>query len=96
MSSRNAYLDPAERERAQALHRALALAAERARSEPLEAALAAARDELSHAGIDPEYLEARDPDDLSPVSSLNGKPVLVAVAAQVGGARLIDNVLIQP
>ena len=96
MSSRNAYLDPAERERAQALHRALALAAERARSEPLEAALAAARDELSHAGIDPEYLEARDPHDLSPVSSLNGKPVLVAVAAQVGGARLIDNVLIQP
>jgi pantoate--beta-alanine ligase len=96
MSSRNAYLDEAERTRAQALHRALALAAERAREEPLEAALAAAREELSAAGVDPEYLEARDPNDLSPVSSLDGKPVLVAVAAQVGGARLIDNVLIQP
>ncbi len=28
--------------------------------------------------------------------ALEGRPVLVAVAAQVGAARLIDNVLIQP
>jgi pantoate--beta-alanine ligase len=96
MSSRNAYLDGAERDQARALHRALRLAADRAREEPLERALAAARSELTEAGIDPEYLEARDPDDLTPVRALNGKPVLVAVAAQVGDARLIDNVLIQP
>ena len=96
MSSRNAYLDARDRARAQALHRALMLAAERARREPLEAALAAARSELSAAGIEPEYLEARDPDDLSPVSALDGKPVLVAVAAQIGDARLIDNILIHP
>jgi pantoate--beta-alanine ligase len=96
MSSRNAYLDSAQRDQAQALHRALRLAADRAREEPLERALAAARSELTEAGIDPEYLEARDPDDLTPVRALNGKPVLVAVAAQIGDARLIDNVLIQP
>jgi pantoate--beta-alanine ligase len=96
MSSRNAYLDARDRARAQALHRALMLAAERAGGEPLEAALAAARSELSAAGIEPEYLEARDPDDLSPVSALDGKPVLVAVAAQIGDARLIDNILIHP
>jgi pantothenate synthetase len=29
------------------------------------------------------------------VAELNGRPVLIAVAARVGGARLIDNVLIQ-
>jgi pantoate--beta-alanine ligase len=96
LSSRNAYLDAAERERAAALSRALATAARLAREGSLEAAIEAARAELAAAGIEPEYLEARDPDDLTPVASMNGRPVLVAVAATVGGARLIDNVLIQP
>jgi pantoate--beta-alanine ligase len=54
------------------------------------------RRELREAGIEPEYLEARDAEDLTPVAELNGRPVLVAVAAQIGGARLIDNVLIEP
>ncbi len=96
MSSRNAYLDGGERVRAAALSRALRAAATRAREESLEAGLAAARAELERAGIEPEYLEARDPDDLRPVEGLNGSPVLIAVAAEVGGARLIDNVLVDP
>ena len=50
--------------------------------------------ELEAAGIEPEYLEARDAETLAPVEELNGRPVLVAVAARVGGARLIDNVVI--
>jgi pantoate--beta-alanine ligase len=96
MSSRNAYLKDEERQRAAALHRALRAAEETAREESLEAGLAAARAELEEAGVEPEYLEARDPEDLTPVARLNGGPVLIAVAARVGGARLIDNVLIQP
>ena len=96
MSSRNAYLGAADRERALALSRALRAAEERAREESLAAAIEAGRAELAAAGIEPEYLEARDPDDLTPVAELNGGPVLLAVAARVGGARLIDNVLIQP
>ena len=96
LSSRNAYLDAAERERALALPRALRLAAERARDGSLEEALAAARAELAAAGIEPEYLEARDAEDLRPVAALNGRPVLVAAAARIGTARLIDNVLIDP
>jgi pantoate--beta-alanine ligase len=96
MSSRNAYLDSGERVRAAALSRALRTADARAREESLPAAIAAARAELEAEGIEPEYLEARDPEDLSPVAELNGRPVLLAVAARVGGARLIDNVLIQP
>jgi len=96
LSSRNAYLDAAERERALALPRALRIAAERARDGSLEDGLAAARAELAAAGIEPEYLEARNAADLSPVASLNGRPVLVAAAARVGAARLIDNVLIDP
>jgi pantoate--beta-alanine ligase len=96
MSSRNAYLEPPDRERAAALSRALRAVEAGARAGSLQGGIAAAREELAAAGIEPEYLEARDPDDLSPVAELNGRPVLVAVAAQVGGARLIDNVLIDP
>jgi len=57
-------------------------------------ALDAARAELRAAGIEPEYLEARDAASLELAESFNGRPVLVAVAARVGGARLIDNVVI--
>jgi pantoate--beta-alanine ligase len=96
MSSRNAYLDEADRERAPALSRALILAAERAQSESLAAGLAAARAELAAAAIEPEYLEARDAESLETVTEPNGRPILIAVAARVGGARLIDNVLIRP
>ncbi len=96
MSSRNAYLEPSERLRATALSRALAAAEASAPAEGLPAALEAARAELDGAGIEPEYLEARDAEDLSPVTELGNRPVLIAVAARVGGARLIDNVLIEP
>lgn len=97
MSSRNAYLEAADRERAVALSRALAAARERARpGAPSDDALAAARAVLGEAGIDPEYLEARRADDLATVGTFNGDPVLIAVAAQVGAARLIDNILIEP
>jgi len=96
MSSRNAYLDPRDRERATALSRALRAAEAAAASEGIAAGLEAARAELRAAGIEPEYLEARDAENLHPVAESNGRSVLIAVAAQVGGARLIDNVLIQP
>jgi pantoate--beta-alanine ligase len=96
MSSRNAYLSAADRERATALSRALAAAERGARAGSLASGLAAARRELTEAGIEPEYLEARDAETLEPVEQLADRPVLVAVAAQVGAARLIDNALIQP
>ncbi|MFL5873803.1 MAG: pantoate--beta-alanine ligase [Solirubrobacterales bacterium] len=96
MSSRNAYLEPADRERATALNRALDAAERGALAGSLAAGLDAARAELAAAAIEPEYLEARDAETLEPVAELGSRPVLVAVAARVGAARLIDNVLIQP
>jgi pantoate--beta-alanine ligase len=96
MSSRNAYLNPEERRRAAALIRALRAAesvAESGETRP-QVALDAARAELERAGIEPEYLEAREADGLAPAESLNGRPVLVAIAARVGRARLIDNLVI--
>jgi pantoate--beta-alanine ligase len=96
LSSRNAYLDPSERERAASLSRALRAAESVAASgeRSTAAALDAARAELATAGIEPEYLEARDAERLERAESFNGRPILVAVAARVGKARLIDNVLI--
>ena len=94
LSSRNAYLSEADRERATALSRALRTVERVAREESLAAAIAAGRQELEAAGIEPEYLEARDPESLEPAAELSGRPVLVALAARVGGTRLIDNVLL--
>lgn len=96
LSSRNAYLGGDERLRAAALYRALATI-ERAVANgttDAQAALAAGLAELESAGIEPEYIEARDAENLSEAQSFNGRPVLVAVAAHVGRARLIDNVVI--
>ena len=92
LSSRNAYLEPAERERATALSRALTAAqrAVTAGDTGAAAVIAAARSELDAAGVEPEYLELRSTTDLSPVERVNGS-TLLAVAAQVGRARLIDN-----
>jgi pantoate--beta-alanine ligase len=95
LSSRNRYLTEEDREHASALRRALdAAEAAAAAGQPLDAALDAARAELRDAGIEPEYLEARDAENLAPATGLNGQPVLVALAARVGHARLIDNTLI--
>jgi pantoate--beta-alanine ligase len=97
MSSRNAYLSPEERSRATALARGLEAAREVAESgeKRVEVALQAARAELERAQIEPEYLEARDAELLAPAARFDGRPVLVAVAARVGRARLIDNVVIE-
>jgi pantoate--beta-alanine ligase len=95
MSSRNGYLNTEELERAAAINRALSAADDAARSgerDP-ERVLATARAVLDSAGIEPEYLELRSAEDLSPVERVNGS-TLLAVAARVGRARLIDNVIL--
>jgi pantoate--beta-alanine ligase len=96
LSSRNAYLSPADRTRALALGRALEAAEARVAAGELEAAavVAAARAELDAAGVDPEYLELRSADDLSPATRVNGA-ALLCVAARVGPARLIDNTVLR-
>jgi pantoate--beta-alanine ligase len=53
----------------------------------------AARAAMEPYGVEPEYLALVDPQDLRPLEAIDGD-VLVAVAARVGTARLIDNTLI--
>lgn len=95
LSSRNVYLTPEERVRATALPRALEAAAQAAREGVRDASaiIATARRELERAGVAAEYLELRSAEDLRPLAEVNG-PALLAVAARIGRARLIDNTII--
>lgn len=97
MSSRNVYLDPAARVQATALQRALAAADAAAKAGERDAAVlvAAAAAVLADAGIEPEYLELRATDDLRLLDRVEEEGLL-AVAARVGGARLIDNCVLRP
>jgi pantoate--beta-alanine ligase len=96
LSSRNAYLNAEERERALAISRALRAAERAVEGGQLDAAavITAARHELDEAGIEPEYLELRSATDLTPAERVNGA-TLLAVAARVGRARLIDNTMLK-
>ena len=95
LSSRNVYLSAPERERATALSRSLRAAdgAVASGERDPHRVLAVARAVLDEAGIEPEYLELRSLEDLSPVERVNGS-TLLAVAARVGRARLIDNAIL--
>jgi pantoate--beta-alanine ligase len=94
MSSRNSRLDPAERQRAVALSRALraAEAAVEAGERDAKRVLAAARAAMDD--VTPDYLAVVDPDSFEPVPTVNGR-VVVAVAARIGATRLIDNTIVQ-
>ncbi len=96
-SSRNALLSPAGRERAPALPAALSAAEQLAAAgeRATERLLAAAHCELDRFGVDPDYLELVDPETLEPLAWLD-RPALLAVAAHVGEARLIDNATLAP
>jgi pantoate--beta-alanine ligase len=95
MSSRNAYLAPADRERAVALRRALDAAeqAVAAGERDAGAVATAAQQAMEPFGVAPEYLALVSADTLHPVDRIDGE-ILVALAARVGPARLIDNTLI--
>jgi len=95
VSSRNAYLSPAERSTALSLFRALTAGRQAAGAGP-DAVLAAAQLVLDEAaGADPplalDYLALADPDTFTPVKPGFAGDALLLVAARVGATRLIDN-----
>ncbi|MFZ0113869.1 MAG: pantoate--beta-alanine ligase [Xanthobacteraceae bacterium] len=92
MSSRNAYLTPAERAVAPVLHRTLQDCARRiSAGSPLERVLADGRKTIAAAGFVLDYLEARHADTLAPVRARGDEPIRLLVAARLGKTRLIDN-----
>ncbi|MFQ5690325.1 MAG: pantoate--beta-alanine ligase [Gemmatimonadota bacterium] len=92
LSSRNAYLSPAERRSAAGLSRALRVArAAFAEGECSADALSRlAERELREAGLEVDYCEIVNPRDLAPVRDAAADSVC-AMAARAGGTRLIDN-----
>jgi len=94
MSSRNRYLGEEDRRRALSLSQALA--AGRARLEAgerdPEQVLRAVRARIEETeGVELDYAELVDADTIEPIDRVRGR-VLLAVAARVGPARLIDNI----
>lgn len=96
MSSRNAYLEPDDRRAAGILSRALHEAAaeivngER-NADSVHRVLAGLV--ATEPRVQLDYAEVVDAHDLTPVTEIDGD-VLVAVAANVGRARLIDNMTV--
>lgn len=94
LSSRNAYLSPAERAAAPELYGVLSAMAERLADGSTKAAeqMAWGLAELENAGFAPiDYLEVRDAETLAPVERA-ARPARVLAAAHLGKTRLIDNV----
>jgi pantoate--beta-alanine ligase len=97
MSSRNAYLSPAERRAATILFRALDGArASIVRGERDALRLTAAMREMLRTEplAAPDYVELVDAETLEPVTRLRGA-CLALLAVKVGAVRLIDNMLIE-
>jgi pantoate--beta-alanine ligase len=96
MSSRNVYLTPEERRAAPALYRALESARDRwaagernaeALRKTMQSALA------GEARLRVDYVSVADPDTCRELEMVDG-PALLSLAAFLGKARLIDNVVV--
>ncbi|HEX6542779.1 MAG TPA: pantoate--beta-alanine ligase [Ktedonobacterales bacterium] len=98
MSSRNKYLGPEDRAAAIVLSRALQAGMRAFESQPVGsvadviAAMAEVVAAEPRAQLD--YADVCDPDTFIPLTELRS-PALLAIAAKVGPARLIDNVLLR-
>ncbi len=97
MSSRNTYLEPEEREQAIALHRSLEAARLLVEQGQRQAGkIRSAMENLisTFPLVNLEYISICDNIFLRPLEELSGE-VLVAVAARIGRARLIDNMVLK-
>lgn len=98
MSSRNCYLLPEEREQATSLYQALSLARMRVSTGETSAAKLRRLMKKSIAQnflVELEYARIVDPSTMEEINEIEGQ-ALGVVAASVGRARLIDNMLLNP
>ena len=95
MSSRNQYLDASQREQAAAIYRTLGEMAGAVRAmAPLPEIEAAAGRRLEASGLQPEYAVLRRAGDLQAPGPDEREGLVALIAARLGRARLIDNLLI--
>jgi pantoate--beta-alanine ligase len=95
MSSRNVRLSPQARTQALALRRGLDAAVSVIAGGERDAARVEtrARAAMEALGVEPEYFAVVTAPTLGPMRTLSGE-ILIAVAASVGGVRLIDNEIV--
>jgi len=98
MSSRNRYLSTADRARATGLNRAMRVAIGGILAgEDQGRVLATLRRSILSAGFERiDYAELRTAETLDDVAEFSGQAVRLLVAAHIGGARLIDNMAVEP
>ena len=95
MSSRNAYLSAEEKETAAMLYATLKRIGDTLQSDPqVSTSLKQERERLTAAGFVLDYLEIRDAQDLSK-SYVEADSAVILVAAKLGRARLIDNLVVE-
>jgi pantoate--beta-alanine ligase len=95
LSSRNVRLSSTDRARALGLSRALRAAGEAVAAGERDAGRVRAAALAELGDLEPEYLALVDPLTFAPLHTV-GARTLVAVAAQVGPVRLIDNIVLEP
>lgn len=96
MSSRNAYLSKEDRELAPLLNRCLSLLKQNVDEgeKNVGSLIRLGREALRrYPQFELDYLEIRDADDLSEISEINGRAVIL-IAGRIGRTRLVDNLLI--
>jgi len=98
MSSRNAYLQPDQRQAALSLNQALQQSQKQvARGETRADQIIAAAEALigTHRETEIDYIVIVDPENLATVTVID-RPVRMALAVKVGTTRLIDNMPLTP
>lgn len=97
LSSRNGYLNEAERQLAPLLYQTLQRIAEQVSAGRRDYAqvIEEARQSLLEAGLRPDYLDLRDALSLQPVTP-DSETVVALAAAYLGRTRLIDNLQFTP
>ena len=93
MSSRNNRLSELDRKRAAKLYQTLCSIKENSKNLSYEL-IESHKNKLIQQGFDVDYLSVCDPNTLKYLENLNSNPMLIAIAASIGGIRLIDNILI--
>lgn len=96
MSSRNQYLTEDERKRAPVIHKVLQSTVEALHSGMRDYAALEKKgfDELTEAGLSPEYVSILRAENLEPPDR-DDDHLVVMIAAHLGAARLIDNELVE-
>jgi pantoate--beta-alanine ligase len=98
LSSRNAYLSPEQRRDALAIPRGLSAASAAFAAGERDAGVlaAAARESVARIATSIDYVDVADPETLRvlPAGERTGERALLALAIRLGGARLIDNVVL--